>query len=93
MKDLIVDMKARYPERYVFFDVPPILSGADALVFAPLVDCILFVVEAGRTSMLDVNKALDMIPKEKVLGLVLNKQKIPVKPYLIYALSPLSIHP
>jgi len=73
MKELITEMKERYPERYVIFDVPPVLTGADALAFAPLVDGILVVVEAGKTSIHDVNEAISLLPKEKILGLVLNK--------------------
>ena len=74
MKALVADMKGRYPNRYVFFDVPPVLAGADTITFAPLVDHILFVVRAGKSSLADVQKALGMLPKEKVLGIVLNRQ-------------------
>ncbi len=72
MKELVEDMKMRYPDRYVFFDVPPVLTGADTLAFAPLVDSILFVVQAGKTSIEDVKKAIGLLPAEKILGLVLN---------------------
>ncbi len=75
MKELVEDMKGRYPGRYVFFDVPPILAGADALAFSPLVDHILFVVRADTTPLPEVQKALEMLPREKVIGLVLNRQK------------------
>ncbi|MFH1028671.1 MAG: AAA family ATPase, partial [Pseudomonadota bacterium] len=74
MKNLVNDMKHRYPDRYVFFDVPPLLTSADSLAFAPLVDYVLIVVQAGKTSLQDVNKALKLIPGEKVLGLVMNRQ-------------------
>jgi non-specific protein-tyrosine kinase len=74
MKELIGDMKRRYPERYVIFDVPPILTGADVLTFAPLVDQVIVVVRAGKTSMDDVKKALQFLPKEKILGFVLNRK-------------------
>lgn len=74
MARLVEDMKARYPDRYVFFDVPPVLAAADALAFAPLVDHILVVVQSGRTGMKEVRAALDLLPREKVLGLVLNRQ-------------------
>ena len=74
MRTLVEGMKARYEDRYVFFDVPPVLSGADAISFAPLVDHILFVVQAEKSSMANVRKALGMLPKEKVLGIVLNRQ-------------------
>ncbi len=73
--DLVAEMKTRYPDRYVFFDVPPVLSCADALAFAPLIDWIVLVVRSGRTSLADVKKALDLLPREKVLGLVLNGQE------------------
>ncbi|MEA5112572.1 MAG: AAA family ATPase [Geobacteraceae bacterium] len=75
MRDVVADMKNRYPERYVFFDVPPVLSGADALCFAPLVDHILLVVQSGITSTSEVKKALQLLPREKVIGLVLNRQE------------------
>jgi len=73
MKELVMDMKSRYPERYIFFDVPSILSGADALTFALLVDFIVMVVQADKTPLGEVNKAAQLIPREKLLGLVLNR--------------------
>jgi non-specific protein-tyrosine kinase len=73
MKELIADLKGRYPERYIIFDIPPVLTGADALTFAPLVDHVIFVVQAGKTSMDDVNKALQFLPKDKILGFVMNR--------------------
>lgn len=73
MKNLVADMKYRYPERYVIFDVPSVLSSADALAFAPLVDYIVVVVRAGHTSARDLQRALHMLPQEKIVGLVLNR--------------------
>jgi protein-tyrosine kinase len=77
MAALVEDLKSRYPNRYIFFDVPPVLTGADAISLAPLVDRILVVVRAERTPMPEVKKALAMLPKEKVLGLVLNRDSRP----------------
>ncbi len=76
MRELVDEMKNRYSDRFIIFDVPPLLDRADALAFAPLVDCILMVVEAGKTSINDVNRAVEFIPKEKFLGFVLNRQGI-----------------
>ncbi|RJR22842.1 MAG: tyrosine protein kinase [Nitrospiraceae bacterium] len=73
MKELVSEMKERYPDRYIIFDVPPILTGADVLTFAPLVDQVIVVVQAGKTSMEDVGKALHFLPKEKILGFVMNR--------------------
>ena len=75
MQNLVKEMKSRYDDRYVLFDVPPLLVGADALALAPYIDCIVMVVEEGRTSIKEVIRALEMLPKEKFVGFVLNRQK------------------
>jgi len=74
MADLVAEMKTRYADRYILFDAPPLLAGADALAFAPLVDCILMVIEP-KTSFKTLEKALELVPQEKFLGFVLNKIK------------------
>jgi non-specific protein-tyrosine kinase len=81
MKALVQEMKTRYKNRYVFFDVPPVLGGADAIVLASLVDAIIMVVAEGETSIRDVKVALELLPKEKFLGFVLNRQKSPMLNY------------
>lgn len=77
MKDLVKELKSRYPERYVIFDVPPVMAGADVLAFAPQVDYIVMVVRAGSTSLTDVKRALALLPQEKILGVVLNRAESP----------------
>jgi protein-tyrosine kinase len=73
MISLVDELKNRYSDRYVIFDTTPVLMGADAISFASAVDSIIMVVEAGKTRMEDIQKALELIPKEKFLGFVLNK--------------------
>lgn len=75
MKNLIQELKTRYDDRYILFDVPPILGNADALALTPYVDGIIMVVEEGKTSLRDVKKALESIPAEKFLGFVMNRLK------------------
>jgi protein-tyrosine kinase len=84
MKSLVQELKSRYDDRFVIFDVPPILSGADTLALAPCVDCILMVVKEDRTRMRDIKKALDMLPREKFVGYVLNNQRRRGKSYYYY---------
>lgn len=85
MKALVEEMKARYEDRYVIFDSAPVLSGADAMALAAHVDCVLLVVEEGRTSLREVKEAIAMLPAEKLLGFVLNRQKKPMtKGYAYY---------
>lgn len=73
MQAMVTELKSRYDDRYVIFDVPPVMSGADALAFAPLVDCIVVVVGTGATRQQDLQKALAMLPEEKIAGFVLNR--------------------
>ena len=76
MKTLMEELKSRYPDRYVLLDTAPLLSGADAMALTPCVDCIVMVIEEGQTSMRDVQKAVEMIPREKFIGFIMNRQKI-----------------
>lgn len=73
MKRLVGEMKQRYVERVVILDVPAVLDGVDAISLAPLVDSIVVVTRAGQTSGLDVQKALQLLPPEKLIGCVLNR--------------------
>jgi protein-tyrosine kinase len=79
MRSLMTEMKTRYSDRIILFDVPPVLSKADVIAFSPLVDCIIMVVEEGKTSMQDIKKAVSLLPQEKFLGFVLNKKKTGLK--------------
>ena len=75
MEALVHEIKSRYDDRYVLFDVPPVLGSADTLALAPFIDSIVMVVEEGTTSTRDVQKAVEMLPSDKFLGFVINKQK------------------
>lgn len=74
MKSIIPEIKNRYNDRYVFFDVPALLEGADALAFIPLVQGIIVVLESGKTTRQDILRAMELIPRDKFIGFVLNKQ-------------------
>jgi protein-tyrosine kinase len=74
MKDLVAEMKKRYADRYVIFDLPSLLEGADAITFAPLVDGIVMVTQAGRNTAKEIKRSMEVIPQEKFLGFVLNRQ-------------------
>ena len=70
---LMDEMKNRYKDRFIIFDSPPILTCPDTIAFAPLVDAVVMVVEADKTSAEDVKKANILLPAEKFLGFILNK--------------------
>jgi len=73
MKELVEDLRTRYPSRYVIFDMPAILDGADALAFAPLVDHIVLTVREGSTAIEEVKRSIELLPPGKLLGMVMNR--------------------
>jgi non-specific protein-tyrosine kinase len=75
MKSLVGEMKARYPDRFILFDSPSLLSSADALTFSQYVDGILLVVEAEHTQRKDLTRALNLLRGRPVLGVVFNKAR------------------
>ena len=77
MAVLVQELKQRYPSRIVLFDLPPLLSAADALAFAPYVDAALLVVEEGKTKNEDIVRAANLLNSTTLIGTVLNKSRDP----------------
>jgi non-specific protein-tyrosine kinase len=81
MMELVREIKERYQDRIIIFDLPPVLFTADAMAFEPLVDAILMVVASGKTSMKDVQKAVEGLPREKILGYAMNRSNVHTNGY------------
>lgn len=75
MARLVNEIASRYSDRIIIFDAPPLLATPEAQVLAGLVGQIVFVIEAGKTPHSIVDDALEMLPKDKAIGLVLNKSE------------------
>jgi len=73
MSDVVNEMITRYEDRIIIFDGPPLLPTPQTQVLAGLVGQIVFVVEAGKTPQSVVEEALEMIPENQAVGLVMNK--------------------
>ena len=73
MSDLADELLSRYQDRVIIFDSPPLLATPQTAVLANLVGQVTVVVAAGQTSVAMVNDSLDLIPRDKAIGLVLNK--------------------
>lgn len=78
---LIQDLRDRYDSRIVIFDSPPVLNSDDAMVLLPQVDCILLVVANGMSTESEIEETMHHLPKEKLLGVVLNKVEVEAKAY------------
>lgn len=72
-RELVAELKTRYPERIVLFDLPPIMGADDALAFLPSVDCGLMVVAEGVTRREDLLRCMELVSKSPIVGTVLNR--------------------
>lgn len=72
MSKLAAELKERYDDRMIIYDMPPLLEQDDPLVFLPHVDAVLLVVREGVTTTQEIKRSLDILASAKVLGVVLN---------------------
>lgn len=75
MSSLVAELKTRYQSRIVLFDLPPLLSSDDALLFMPHFDAALLIVEDGKTTPEEIRRSLAILEKTNLAGVVLNKAK------------------
>ncbi|WP_020168542.1 MULTISPECIES: CpsD/CapB family tyrosine-protein kinase [Methylotenera] len=79
--NLIAELRDRYESRIVIFDCPPVLNSDDAMVLLPQVDCILLVIANGMSTQSEIEETLHHLPKNNLLGVVLNKAEMESKAY------------
>jgi capsular exopolysaccharide synthesis family protein len=72
MASLVEELKSRYSDRFIILDSTPLLITSEAEILTKLVDGIIVVVRAGKTPRETVAQAMNLLAKEKILGLVLN---------------------
>lgn len=72
-KALINDLRERYQDRVVLFDLSPLLSADDVMTVLPHIDCVLMVVGNGMVTTSQMNDSLRQLQGAKLLGVVLNK--------------------
>lgn len=72
MAQLTKELKNRYPDRVVIYDLPPLLATGDTLGFLPNVETTLLVVREGKAKVRDVERATRLLRERCLLGTILN---------------------
>lgn len=72
MVALASELKARYRDRIVVYDCPPLLATNDALVIMDYADGCLLVVREGKLQRAELRRAAELVGEERFLGVVLN---------------------
>jgi Mrp family chromosome partitioning ATPase len=80
-EEMILEMRSRYADRVLVFDLPPVPHADDALAFARHVQAVLIVVGEGRTRRDDLLRTMELLRDVPIIGTVLNGTREPVKTY------------
>lgn len=83
-QELAAELKARYADRIVIFDLPPLLGADDAIAFLPCVDAVLLVVAEGHTKAAHLQRAVELLRDKPILGTVLNRSRGMAEEYFQY---------
>ena len=73
--ELVTEMRTRYTNRVVIFDLPPVMQADDALAFSQHIQAALLVVSERRTKREDVTRTLELLRDTPVIGSVLNQSR------------------
>ena len=70
MQQILDEAATRFD--WVILDAPPVGPATDARLLTQMVGGTLFVIHAGHTQFPDVQKAIDALGRQQILGVVLN---------------------
>jgi capsular exopolysaccharide synthesis family protein len=76
---IITDLRDRYQDRIVIFDLPPVLAADDVIAVLPRIDCVLMVIGSGMSSQKEIEDAMRHMGSANLLGVALNKDEAPVR--------------
>jgi Mrp family chromosome partitioning ATPase len=72
MAQLARELKGRYPDRLILYDLPPLLTSGDTLGFLSSVEATLLVVREGVARAADLKRAAALLAEHNLVGTVLN---------------------
>lgn len=79
VSSLIGELRQRYDDRIVVFDLPPVLAADDVMAVLPHIDCVLMIVGSGVSTKAEIDEAMTRVARANLIGVVLNKDTAPVQ--------------
>lgn len=70
MRELIIELKCRYDDRFIFVNAPNLALSSEVQVLANISDMVVFEITAGTVSKDEISEAVEMIGPEKVAGIL-----------------------
>ena len=83
MRMFLQVIQLRLDNRYIILDSPPLIIS-EALTLSRHVDGIVLIIDTRKTPRPLAQQAIDMVGKDKILGVVMNNCSIPLKNYTYY---------
>ncbi len=78
MSRLVAELAARYEDRMIIFDTPPVMVAAETRVLARCVDGVIVVVREGKAGKEQILQTIDAVGRDKLIGFVYNDNQINV---------------
>ncbi len=72
MHGLVRELAERYDDRLIILDSPPILAASETVVLSQKVDGVVLVVRHGVSSRSQIQKVVELIGKDQIIGVVFN---------------------
>jgi protein-tyrosine kinase len=73
--EVMAEMRTRYANRIVIFDLPPVLQADDALAISRSLQAGLVVVGEGKTKRDEVTRSIELLHELTIIGTVLNASR------------------
>lgn len=73
---LAQELKKRYEDRIIIYDLPPILAQDDSIAFLPHVEAVLLVINDGSTRVSAIKQSMALLSSAHVIGTVLNSSDL-----------------
>jgi len=77
---LAKELKTRYPDRIIIYDLPPTLAQDDPIAFLPQLDAVLLVLNDDVTRISEIKQSMNILSNTNVIGTVLNNSNGHEKP-------------
>ncbi len=75
MVSFIQEVVWKYNDRIVIFDSPPVTAAAETAILAKHVDAVVLVVRWGKSRREHVKELVELVGREKIIGVVFNAYK------------------
>ena len=73
VRKFFLEIKHRYPDRYIIIDTPPVLPFAETRCLSAVVDGVILVVKEGAVPLHQISETMDCLNGVSILGVVYNE--------------------